>query len=55
MCLRTVMDSVYTMAWLHAQGCPWDVGVTYRTAARGCLDMLIWLVDHGCTWDKCGC
>ena len=38
------------LAWLHAQGCPWDERPCCAAAARNNVRLLEWLRAHGCPW-----
>ncbi len=39
--------------WLHEQGCPWDARSCKLAVKEGKLDMLLYLLQHGCPHASC--
>jgi len=46
-------QSLSTFVWAVANGCPWQLGTTCNTLARGGqLEVLRWAREHGCPWTQ---
>jgi hypothetical protein len=43
-------NTLAVMQFLHAEGWPWHQQVAKTVAARGDLEMLRWIREHGCPW-----
>jgi hypothetical protein len=40
------------LQFLHAQKCPWDASIAAVLARRGKLELLRWVIEQGCPFDK---
>jgi hypothetical protein len=43
-------DKLAEVQFLHAQGCPWPLGVIEVAASCGHYELVRWCLEHGCPW-----
>ena len=53
--IRDFVLSVELLAWVEANGCPWDARVCSVAAQGGRLEALQWAREHGCPWNAVTC
>ncbi len=46
---------LFTVQWLHSQGCPWNLTTCQFAARGGHLEVLKWARGQKCPWDETTC